>query len=136
MKKSFCFLLVATLTQTAAASIVSTWDAQNNCQIYRATSADLPQQTGEIMVDNRNFYGFTLKNLAINFDQKTAQMDVIKRIFFGFDRSLLEGPVTIHASNPDFQKTINRLNNSISVLNQVCVTQQNELIWTEKAGKN
>ena len=129
MKKLIFFVLVALNSKIAMAEVVISQDVEKNCKIHRATSAEAPIQAGETSIDGRVSYGFTLKNLVVDFEQKAVYVNVINRIIFGFDRTLTGKPVMIKSSNPEFQSLINHLNFSIRVFNQVCLTENNELIY-------
>lgn len=129
MKKLMCSVILILASQFAFAGIVVSQDVEKKCQIHRATSPEMPAQPGETSIDGRESYGFTLKNLVIDFDQKVVFVDVINRIVFGFDRVLTGKPVMIKASNPVFQQLINHLNFSIQVFDQVCLTDSNELVY-------
>ncbi len=129
MKKLMCSVLLFMFSQAAFADIVVSQDVEKKCQIHRATSVEMPAQPGETSIDGRESYGFTLKNLVVDFEQKQVYVEVINRIIFGFDRTLTGKPVVIKASNPDFQALINHLNFSIQVFDQVCLTESNELVY-------
>jgi hypothetical protein len=83
----------------------------------------------EELIDGRESYGLTFKDLVIDFDKKEATLTVMNRIVLGLDRPLIDRPVTIRASSPDFQNLINHLNFTIRTIYQVCITDQFELLY-------
>lgn len=122
-------LLVLSASLTSFGAIVTSHDGKHSCTVYRATSEEQPKLASEGVVEPRNVYGLTIKNILIDFDTKTVSVEITKRIVLGFDRPLLEQRAEIKASNPNFKYLVNQLNRDLFTFDKVCITDQNELIW-------
>ena len=127
--KIFIFLLVLSASFTSFGAVVTSHDTKHSCVVYRATSEETPKLAEEGVVEPRNVYGFTMKDIQIDFDTKIVSVEITKRVVFAFDRPLLEERVYIKASNPNFKYLVNQLNRDLFTFEKVCVSSQNELIW-------
>lgn len=128
MKLSLILLILSSTFASFGAVVVSS-DAKNGCVVYRVTSEEKPRLAKEAVVEPRNLYGLTFKDMQIDFDTKSVSLEVTKRIVLAFDRPLLEGRVHIRAENPNFNFLVNQLNRDLFTFDKVCITPQNELIW-------
>jgi hypothetical protein len=128
MKISF-LLLTLSISFSSFGAIVTSKDVTNNCTAYRIVTTESPAQSHESLQDQREFFGFSLGNMEIDFANKVVYVDVIKRILFGFNRNVVEGRVVIRPENPNFNALVNQLNRVVLTLSEVCITEQNELMW-------
>ena len=128
MKLSIILLILSTAFSSFGAVAVSA-DAKNGCLVYRVTSPEKPRLAKEAVVEQKELYGLTIKDMLIDFNAKTVSFEVTKRIVLAFDRPLLEGRVFVRAENPNFNFLVNQLNRDLFTFDKVCITPQNELIW-------
>lgn len=128
MKKLIlCMALI--VSATAFGEVVSSYDADSKCTLYRVTTDDTPVLKDEAVVYDGDTYGLSLTNMSINFEKKTVSVSPTINVLLGFNRSLLSNKITISATNPDFEFLINQLNRKLYVFEKMCITKKNELIY-------
>jgi hypothetical protein len=104
-------------------------DVKNQCTIFRATNQGTPQLKSESLNDDREIYGFVFQNMQVDFDRQIVIVDAVKSVVLGLDKPVVNGPVFISKKNPNFEFLINRLNRTFHVMDQICISQNNEIIW-------
>lgn len=122
-------LLILSASFASFGAVVTSADVKNGCVVYRVTSQEKPRLAKEGIVEPKELYGLTIKNMHIDFNTKSVSVEVTKRIVLAFDRPLIEGRVFIRAENPNFDYLVNQLNRDLFTFDKVCITPQHELIW-------
>lgn len=125
----FSVFLVFLLPLMSSADIVTSFDSKSNCRVYRSTRPENPRLESEKVIDENEAYGFTIRNLEIDFEAGVASVEVVKRIAMGFDRHLVDGKVYISSKNPSFKSIVNQLNRVLHPFESVCITRDRELVW-------
>jgi hypothetical protein len=128
MKLAALFLILSVSLSSFGAIVVST-DLNNQCVIYRVTDAGEKNLAAEDVIEDRELYGLTIKDIKFDFEKKSATVEITKRIVLAFDRPLFEKPVVIKAENPNFTFLVNQLNRDLSTFDKVCVNNLHELVW-------
>jgi hypothetical protein len=134
--KHVLLLLVLSFSYVSYGAIVVSADTKNKCTVYRVTSPEEAKAKLENVVEPRELYGLTIKNLKIDFETKSATVEITKRIVLAFDRPLLENRVVIKAENPNFDFLVNQLNRDLFTFDKVCIRNSNELVWATLTNPN
>jgi hypothetical protein len=127
--KIITFLLCLTFSSIGFSAIVKSLDVDQSCTIYRVSTAETPIANNEVIVSDREVYGLTLTNMEINFETKQVLVDPTMVVVLGLNRSLLNQKVFISNENPDFNFLINQLNRKLFVLEKMCISDNNELVY-------
>jgi hypothetical protein len=127
--KVITFLLCFTLSSVGFTAVVKSLDIAQSCTIYRVSTPETPIANNEVLVSDRDVYGLTLTNMEINFEAKQVLVDPIMVVVLGLNRSLLNQKVFISNENPDFDFLINQLNRKLFVLEKMCISDNNELVY-------
>lgn len=126
--KTILILLGLTLG-TANAAVVKSFDDVNECTRYSLKHAEKGEKLefdhGESLHLKGVIYGFSFEKLAINFDDRSASFVTTIRKF-GLNRSL--GKVKLSADHQKFEQAINRVNKSVSTMDEVCINRKGELV--------
>lgn len=122
-------LLLSTTTFQARAALVKSFDQENQCNLYRTTSEEKPKLETESQVLDKEIYGIGLSELEIDFENKSAKVLPTANVVLGINRTFLNQKAVISSNNPNFNFFINQVNRKIFLLESVCISDQNELIY-------
>jgi hypothetical protein len=122
-------LLIATTTFYAKAALVKSLDKENQCQLFRVTTEEKPRLKTESLVIDKEIYGIGLSELEIDFENKIAAVLPTANVVMGLNRTFLNQKAIISSSNSNFNFFINQVNRKIILLETICITDQNELIY-------
>jgi hypothetical protein len=118
----------------AQASVVSGFDQQNKCTLYRVLDDTKEVKAeNEIVVNPNSVYGLNLANMEINFQKQIVLVDIHINVVMGFNRVLTSQKAFIAHQNPNFTTLINELNRKVQLLNKICIAKNNEIIYAERA---
>lgn len=127
--------LILLSSLSAFSDVVKSEDLENHCTLYELGTRDEAGVTqlkeGQTLVSKNNLYGFSLKDLEVDFESKVVKVNLIQNIVFGFNKSLFPEKVTITPENKDFSFLINNLNRVIHLFDRVCVTSENKLVYAK-----
>lgn len=139
MKKTLLVMGLLALTTTSTfASVVKGHDSKRGCTLYRVIHSDSKKQIqeNETVFLNKEVYGITFENLAIDFDNREAQVDVVMNVVLGLNRNIAETKSIIPAENTQFTALINQVNRKISLLESVCLNANNEIVYAKTFENN
>lgn len=127
MKKTL--ILIGLMLGSANAAVVKSFDDVNDCTRYSLKHAQKDEKldlaTGESLHLKGTIYGFSFEGLKINFDERSASFETTVRKF-GLNKSL--GKVKMSADHSKFDLAINRINKSVSTMDEVCINRKGELV--------
>jgi|GEM_PF-698490 hypothetical protein len=142
MLTRYFFYMAVVTSLNANALITRQYDRSNDCELYSVINKERNAQgryvlkrdikSYETIVDDSTHYGLETNNLAIDFDQRKASFEIISQVAFGFNSNLLgtDGArVSIRESNEQFNQAINQVNRKLFSFTQVCIRQNNEVIY-------
>ncbi len=137
MKKTLTLLgLFIILSNSAFSAVIKSMDADNSCTLYKVVAPDsdgkVKLKEGEVMVEGRDTYGLTFKEMEIDFDKREVLVQPMMSIIFGFDRPLIPAKASISESHPDFNFLINHLNRKIYIFDRVCITDDNKISYAKE----
>lgn len=122
-------ILLGLCLGTANAAVVKSFDDVNECTRYSLKHAQngekIEFEAGESLHLKGTIYGFSFDKLSIDFDDRSASFETTIRKF-GLNRSL--GKVKLSADHKKFNTAINRVNKSISTMDEVCINRKGELV--------
>lgn len=128
MKKSILFVLASlSLMSSINAAVVSSYDMNKGCTVYRSTTETKPALEHELMVLNKNVYGLSLQNMEINFSKKEVSFDLMALVVMGINRRVTNDVVTINEKHPEFKTFTNQLNRKIQLIESVCLDGANQV---------
>lgn len=118
------------ISTSAFSAVYKSYDSKNSCNLYRAgqTEETTPQK-GEQVVLAKNVYGFSFSDLEIDFENREASVHIITNVVLGFNSPLLKSKVTMSADHPNFTALINQLNRKLYLLEKICVSSDNKIIY-------
>lgn len=133
MKTLLVVGFLALMGTEAFASVVKSQDTKNNCTLYRAIHADSKKQMqkNETVFLNREVYGIAFENMDVDFDNREVRVDVVMTIVLGLNKNITEQKAIISSDNPKFSSLVNQLNKKLSMLESVCINNQNEVIYAK-----
>lgn len=118
-------------TQFSLGAVVKSDDLINSCHLYRITTKESPIKANEIEILKSEVYGFSVRNLEIDFTLQQVTVGVHMHIVLGLDRMLSQTRQRISATNPRAGFIINQLNRSINLFKTICISDDNEIIYAE-----
>lgn len=122
-----------TLSSAAFTSVVKSYDQNKSCTLYRVINETTkPKQTNESVVYAKEVYGLALEDLEIDFDNREAKVQVIMNIVMGVNRVVVTGKSSIEETNPQFNYLINQVNRKLSLLEKVCLSGDNKIVYAKK----
>ncbi len=122
------------ISTSAFSAVFKSYDSKNSCDLYRAgTSEETEPRDGEEVVSNKSVYGFSFTDLEIDFKKREASVQIMKIVALGFNTSLLDSKATISANHPDFTSLINRVNRKIYLLETICISSGNKIVYANQA---
>lgn len=125
----YLLIVAAFLSLNTHASLVQSNDRENKCTLYRTTSEQAPIKDDETVILEKEAYGITLVNLEIDFASKSALVQPEVSIVLGLNRKLTDNKSKIKANNPNFTFLINQLNRRVLLLEKICISKNNEIIY-------
>lgn len=131
--------LVALTSGTKARSeVVKEADHSQNCTRYkrinhvRNSNGDYVLERdikpSEEVISKKDIYGFGLKDLSINFDNREVSLNIDQKIIMGLNRNLTKKEVKLSADHPRFKELINELNYDVLLFDEVCINSAGELV--------
>ncbi len=124
--------LLMTLSFSLQAKVVSMKDNDNKCTLYRVTTEETPALDEEIIISDKDAYGFTFQDMEVQFKNQTVTVQPMINVVLGFNRALTNSKSIIKASNPEFKFLVNQLNRKIYALEKVCINKNNEIIYAKQ----
>lgn len=135
--KTLLVMGLLTLSTTAFSSVVKSYDAKNGCTLYRVIHKDSKEQikSFERTYSNKEVYGFTFENMEVDFDRREVRVDPMINIVLGLNQSLRTSKSAIAESNADFTFLINQVNRKLILLEKVCISDENKIIYAKQFEK-
>lgn len=128
MKKTILSIFLGiSLISSANAAVVSSYDMNKSCTLYRTTTETKPILSHESMVLNKNVYGLSLQNMDIDFLKKEVRFDLMGLVVMGINKRITNESISIDEKNPDFKVFTNQLNRKIQLLESVCLDGTNQV---------
>ena len=133
MKKSLkaifgLMLLSLILASTVRAAVVVSYHSQNKCHNYRVTSEARPITSNESMILNKEVYGLATQNQEIDFLNQKVHVDLMALVVMGFNKKVTAEKISISSTHQDFNVFTNLLNRKLYLLEEVCLTKNNEVV--------
>ena len=135
MKKSFLMTLALIISSTTfAGQVVTSFDKENNCDLYRVLSRDdngnqEKPKADEQLFSTRETYGFSFRDMEIDFDKREVSIQPIMNIVLGINRPLTETKVVIAEDNKNITYLINQLNRSVLLFEKVCISKDGHVVY-------
>ena len=129
MKKLLLLICVLLLTSTSfAGQVVTRFDKENNCDLYRVLSRDdngnqEKPTDDERLFSSRETYGLSFRDMEVDFDNRLVKVQPIMNIVLGINRPLTESKVAIAENNKEFTYLINQLNRNVLLFQKVCISK-------------
>lgn len=133
-------LFLFSICQTTSAAIFKSYNDKKSCTEYsvvnkiKTESGEYiyqrePRENEEVITD-KTIYGLSLKNITVNFNQRTASFDLIKNVTLGLNRPLftMGTRVKVQSSNKEFNKIINRVNKKLHLITSICLDENQNII--------
>jgi len=122
------------ISTSAFSAVFKSYDSNHSCDLYRAgTSEETEPRDGEEIVTTKSVYGFSFSDLEIDFKKQEASVQIIKNVALGLNTSLLPSRSTIPANHPDFTSLINRVNRKLYLLEKICVSSDDKIVYAIQA---
>lgn len=136
MKKVLIVGLFTILSTSAFSAVIKSVDADNSCTLYKVVAPDsdgkVTLNPGEVMIEGRDTYGLTFKEMEIDFDKREVLVQPMMNIVLWADRPLIPTKASIPESHPDFNFLINHLNRKIYVFDRICITDDNQIAYAKE----
>lgn len=130
--KTILVMGLLTLSSTAFTSVVKSYDQAKSCNLYRVVNETTkPKQTNESVVYAKEVYGLALEDLEVDFDNREAKAQVIMNIVMGVNRVIVAGKSSMEETNPQFNFLINQVNRKLSLLEKICLSGDNKIIYAK-----
>lgn len=130
MKTLLVIGLIA-FSSSAFSAVYKSYDSNASCNLYRVVNTDQVQDE-DVLVYAKNVYGISFENLEVDFANREAKVQVMLNVTLGFNRSLLEKKSTISADNVNFTNLINHLNRKIKLFENICITDENQIVYANE----
>ncbi len=128
--RTFAFLTTLSLSVLSTAALVKSTDRQNGCTLYRVKAENEQMLANEQMVIDRVVNGLLIDNMEIDFLQKRVLVDVIVSMPFWFNGPFISNSrVYISGNSSQLNFLINQLNRKFTVLEKMCISDKNELVY-------
>jgi hypothetical protein len=132
--KTLLVMGLLAISTTAFSSVARSYDSEHGCTLYRSVQdtdeAPGKLNPGEVIFVNKHVYGMSLSNLEINFDAREAKADINVNVIFGINQKLLADKSSITEENPHFTNIINQLNRKVDLMEKVCLSSDNKIVYT------
>jgi hypothetical protein len=119
------------ISSSAFSAVYKSYDSNQSCNLYRVVNTDQAQEN-EVVVYSKNVYGISFENLEVDFENRQAQVQVMLNVTLGLNRSLLTTKASISADNVNFTDLINHLNRKIKIFENICITDDNQIIYANE----
>lgn len=135
--KTLLVMGLLALSTTAFSSVVKSYDAERSCNLYRVVDTSPTAKksekirAGEVVVISKRVYGLSFHNMEINFDNREAKVEITVNIVLGLNQPLVNEKAVIAEENPQFSTLINQLNRKLSLLETVCLSSDNKIVYAE-----
>lgn len=131
-------LVALTFGSNVRSEVVKEMDHSKSCTRYKRINhvrnsngdyvLEREVKPTEEVVSKKDIYGFGLKDLEIDFDNREVSLNIDQKIIMGFNRNLTKKKVKLAAEHPRFKEIINELNYDVLLLDEVCINSSGELI--------
>jgi hypothetical protein len=120
-------LLLSSFISTATfATVVKSYDADKSCDLYKVIKPDsngrITIKPGEEVLTKREAYGFSFREMEVNFNNREVLVQPMINIVLGLNRALTSDKVAIAENNPEFTGLINQLNRHILLFEKICIS--------------
>jgi hypothetical protein len=78
---------------------------------------------------NKKMKQSLLLSQYIDFEAHEAKVNVVMNIVMGFNLPLVEGKTSIDEKNSQIKMLTNQLNRKLSLLENICITKDNRIIY-------
>lgn len=129
--KTLLLIVLSIISTSAFSAVYKSYDSKESCSLYRVDNTNQSQDNGEV-VYSKNVYGLSFENLEVDFANREASVQVIMNVTLGFNRSLVNKKSTISADNINFTKLINHLNRKINLFENICINDDNQIIYANE----
>ncbi len=131
-------LVALTFGANVRSEVVKEIDHSQNCTRYKRINhirnsngdyvLEREVKPSEEVISKKDIYGFGLKDLSIDFDNREVLVNVDQKVIMGFNRNLTKSKIKISAEHPKFKELINELNYDVLLLDEVCINLAGELV--------
>jgi hypothetical protein len=137
--KAGILLSILILGFQAQALVTKGTDRVAKCTSYQVIEAGTAEtddlisriiKEGGEVASEKSTYGLSFKNLRIDFEKRQVKVDVMQRVVMGFNKVLIRDLV-ISADNQDLERQVNKLNYDMTLMREVCVGPNKELVRAE-----
>lgn len=127
---TFVFLSIMAFNSTNSlqAAVVMSKDVVDKCENFRVTTDLTPKKQNEVMILDKDVYGLSTQNQEIDFENRVLKVDLMALVVFGLNRNLKGDKIRITDGHPEFINFSNQLNRKIMLLEEVCLSKNNEVI--------
>jgi biopolymer transport protein ExbD len=128
--KTILIMGLLTISSTVFSAVVKSYDVENRCDLYRVINeTSKEKQKNETIVTTKSVYGLGINDLDIDFEAHEAKVNVVMNIVMGFNLPLVEGKTSIDEKNSQIKMLTNQLNRKLSLLENICITKDNRIIY-------
>ncbi len=131
-------LVALTFGTNVRSEVVKELDHSQNCTRYKRINhvrnsngdyvLEREVKPSEEVVSKKDIYGFGLKDLEIDFDNREVSLNVDQKIILGLNRSLTKKKVKLSAEHPRFKELVNEINFDVLLFDEVCINSSGELV--------
>lgn len=134
MKKVLLVGFITLMSTTSFSAVIKSYDKSNSCTLFKVLSTDengdLKLKEGEKIENDREAYGFSFKDMEIDFERKEVLVQPMINITLGFNKALIAKKVRILADNQKFNFLINQLNRNLLLLESVCISRDQTVVYS------
>jgi hypothetical protein len=132
MKKRLVIICALFQCISLNASILKSVDTEKECTLYRVPNETSPALSDEIIISDKDAYGFSFSDMDIDFKNNIVTIVPVINIVLGLNRPLIAKRAFISNKNPDFKFLINQLNRKLLVFEKICINESNEIIYAKQ----
>jgi hypothetical protein len=132
MKKILVIICALFQCISLNASILKSVDTDKECTLYRVPNETSPALSDEIIISDKDAYGFSFSDMDIDFKNKIVTIVPVINIVLGLNRPLIAKRAFISNKNSDFKFLINQLNRKLLVFEKICINESNEIIYAKQ----
>lgn len=129
--KSLLVIGLIAFSSSVFSAVYKSYDSSASCNLYRVVNTDQVKDD-DVLVYAKNVYGISFENLEVDFANREAKVQVMLNVTLGFNRSLVEKKSTISADNVNFTNLINHLNRKIKLFENICITDENQIVYANE----
>ncbi len=135
--KTLLVMGLLTLSTSAFSSVVKSYDAKKGCTLYRVIHSDTKEKikSSEKTYLDKEVYGFTFENMEVDFDGREVKVDPMINVVLGLNQSLRTSKSAIAEDNPNFSFLVNQLNRKLILLEKVCISDDNKIVYARQFEK-